>query len=407
MPQFTYQARDASGRTQQGRMEAASPAALVSDLRTRGWLVLGVRAVTSERQGQTFNLAQLNPFYWMPPRSLDVETSLQQMAVMLRSGLSLMTALKTVAEQASRPALARVWEQVARRIQEGSGLADAMAQHRCFNYLVVQLIRVGEQTGNLELVLLRAADVLERRRNLVNSLIMALAYPLVVLVAALGVSAFMVFNVIPKLANFLATTGRQLPAMTQFLVDVTTFIQTYLPQVLIGIVVAIVAGVALYLWPPGRMFIDRWLLRVPIIGKVLRLAGTALFSRGLGILVHSGVTLLEGLRTVERLFGNRYLALRVAEAREAVIRGGNLADNLTDRTAFMPMLSRMVAIGESAGTLEEVLEENATFHEAQLQRTIRWLSMMIEPAIIIVVGGVVGFVYISFFMALFAAAGPG
>ncbi len=153
------------------------------------------------------------------------------------------------------------------------------------------------------------------------------------------------------------------------------------------------------------MAFDQRLLRVPVIGNLMRLAGTASFARALGILLRSGITLLEGLRTVEELLANRYLASRVTAARQAVIQGGALSDLLTTDHAFTPMLARMVAIGESAGTLDEVLDEVAKFHETQLQAAIRQLSVIVEPLIIVVVGAIVGFVYIAFFMALFSAGG--
>jgi len=164
-------------------------------------------------------------------------------------------------------------------------------------------------------------------------------------------------------------------------------------------------SILVYCHPFGRLMVDRRLLRVPIIGKLLRLAGTATFARGLGILVQSGITLLEGLRTVEELLQNRYLAGRVTAARQAVMQGGTLAEPLSAEKAFSPLLARMVAVGESAGTIDEVLDEVARFHEAQMQSAIRQLSAIVEPAIILVVGGIVGFVYIAFFMALFAAGG--
>jgi type IV pilus assembly protein PilC len=138
---------------------------------------------------------------------------------------------------------------------------------------------------------------------------------------------------------------------------------------------------------------------------LFRLASTATFSRSLSILIRSGVTLLEALRTVERLHHNRYLASQVVSARDSVMQGGTLAEPLRTPHAFMPMLPAMVAVGESTGTLDEVLDEVARFHESQLQVAIRRFSVIIEPAIIVIVGGIVGFVYISFFMALFSTAG--
>ncbi len=410
MASFTFKARDASGRPQQGALTAASYAAAVHEIRGRGWLLLDVRndvpaAPPTMRTWCPTLLAAIRPRNWLPPRGVHIELSLRQMAIMLRSGVTLLNALNTVAEFAPRASMGRIWRDVAGRIEEGASLADAMSHHPRFSQMVVQLVRVGEQTGHLEPVLLRAADRLERARRLRAAVLTALAYPSLVFVSAIGVTAFMVFNIIPKLQKFLATIGRKLPAMTQSLLDITQFMQTYLPYAAVALAVLTVALIALYLWPPGRMTIDRLLLRIPLLGGLMRLAGTVSFATSMAALLHSGITLLEGLRTAERLQSNHYLARQVAEARDRVMHGGTLAERLARERAFMPMLSRMIAVGESAGTLDEVLEEVAKFYESQLQAAIRTLALIIEPIIVVVVGGIVGFVYISFFMALFAAGG--
>jgi type IV pilus assembly protein PilC len=189
------------------------------------------------------------------------------------------------------------------------------------------------------------------------------------------------------------------------LLDVSDFVQAYGPQILIGLLALTAAFTAVYLWPPGRLVVDRIALRTPLLGFLLRLSATVQFSHGLALLLRSGITLVEALRTVEVLHRNRWAAGRVAEARAAVLRGGSLAEPLATPGVFMPMLARMTAVGESAGTLDEVLTEVARFHENQLQGTIKLFSTIIEPVVIVVVGGIVGFVYIAFFVAMFAAAG--
>jgi type IV pilus assembly protein PilC len=408
MPLYTFLGRDKAGRPQRGTQEAPSASVVANSLRERGWLVLEIRDGKGEPESALAMLAKLNPFYWLPPRSLDVEMSLQQMAVMLRSGLTLLSTLKTLGEHAYRRSMRRVWDNVAERIQQGASLAEAMSNHKCFGFMVVQLVRVGEQTGTLDKVVARAAESLERRRLLRMQLLTALTYPAIVLVAAIGVAGFMVISLIPQLRVFLTALGRRLPPITQLLLDISDVVLTYGPGVGIALA-AVTAGVLTiyFFWPPGRLAIDRMLLRLPLLGRLLRLAGTAQFANGLGAMLESGITLVDGLRTVEQLHRNRAVALQVANAREAVIRGGALADLLGAGRGFMPMLPRMVAVGETAGTLDEVLAEVAKFHEMQLQMTIRRFSVLIEPVIVFVVGGIVGFVYIAFFVAMFAAAGAG
>jgi type IV pilus assembly protein PilC len=405
MPQFTYVVRNAAGRKETGTRESATAAALIGELRRSGWMVLDV--APERKSSLDLSSIHLNPFHYMAPRSVDVEVSLQQIAVMLRSGLTLLTSLKLVAEYSVRPSMRKVWTQVAEKIQQGSSLADALGEFRCFPQLVVQLVRVGEQTGTLEDVVTRASESMQRRRLLRNQMVTALTYPMIVVVAAFGVAGFMVVSVIPKLQVFLRALGRKLPPVTQALIDVSTLIQNYGPWFALGFLALTGGLIAVYLWPPGRVVFDRILLKIPVIGRLFRLAATVQFSQALMVLLRSGITLVEGLRTVEGLIRNRWAALRVERARQALIQGSPLAAQLEGSTAFMPMLPRMVAVGESAGTLDEVLEEVGKFHEQQLQSAIKTLSTIIEPALVVVVGGVVGFVYISFFMALFAAAGSG
>ncbi len=402
MPAFTFTARDTGGRTQRGMQSAASAVVLASELRSRGWLVLDIQIAAETGVGLT---ESLNPRGWLPVRSVDVELALQQLAVMLRSGLTLLNALHTAAEHSDRLKLQRILRRVMVRIEEGSSFAEALAEHRVFNNLTVQLVRVGEQTGNLDVVIVRAVEAMERRRQLVQQVMTALTYPFIVLLAAIAVSLFMVLNVIPKLEIFIKALGRKLPPTTVFLMDVSAWFRVNGVGLLVvtgGSLVALVVAINM---PTLRGGLDRMLLRVPLIGRVLRVAGTALFSRALGILLRSGVTVLDALRTMESLGSNKHLSAVVARARQRVFAGGGLAEGLADPHGFMPMLGQMIAVGESSGRLDDVLDEVAKFYESQLAVLIRQLSALVEPAIIVFVGGVVGFVYITFFLTIYAAAG--
>jgi type IV pilus assembly protein PilC len=340
-----------------------------------------------------------------PARPYDVEQGLRQMAVMLRSGLTLLESLQTVAEQAERSAAAAMWAGVAQRIQRGASLSEALAEHPRFDRLLRRLVEVGERTGTLEPIFERAAQAQESRRTLMKQVLTALTYPAIVTVAALGISVFLVVVVIPKLQRFLTSMNRSLPWMTQALVDVSTWLRVNGPALLILAVSLTAAAWVVYRWEPGRLALDRSLLRLPVLGRVFKLAGTALIARNLALLIRSGITIAEAMTTAATLPRNRYAARSLDEARQRLIDGGDLAGGLRRSAAFTPMLARMSAVGESAGTLEEVLEEVARFHEQSLESAIRVLAALVEPAIIAVVGGIVGFVYVSFFMALFAAGG--
>jgi type IV pilus assembly protein PilC len=324
---------------------------------------------------------------------------------MLRSGLTLLGALQAAGQNAEGLRMRLVLASVMGRIDGGGTFAGALEAEGVFGDLTVQLARVGEETGSLDVVLERAADAIERRRQLVQQVVTALAYPLLVLVAAVGVTLFMVLEVIPRLEGLMKSLGRKLPPTTMALIEASTWARAEGPWWLMGLLLLASALGLAFRMPGARVVADRWMLAVPLVGEVLRVAGSAMFARAFAILLRSGVTVLDGLRTAEALAGNRHLASVVARAREGVLGGGALSEGLGGRGGFVPMLGRMVAVGEATGRLEEVLEEVARHLEGQLAVRVRRLSALVEPAIIVLVGGIVGFVYVTFFLTLYAAAG--
>lgn len=407
MPTFAYVARDSAGQTRRGTREGPTEAAVVESLRAGGLLTLEVRRSASGGDGMEDVPGARWLGFWrlFRPRSVDVEVGLQQIAFMLRSGVPLLSALRTCSQQSVRYSMARVWAKVANRVQSGAGFSEALRDHRCFPDIVVAMVSIGEQTGVLEDVLLRVAQTLERRRQLKTAVVTAMMYPAIVVVMAIGLVAYMMVGLIPKLAKMLASFGRRMPPLTKLLIDISTFVHAHFIEGLVIAVSSAIMFAIVYAWPPARERIDRALLSFPIVGSVLRLSATASFSRNLGVLVSSGVRVTEGLRVVEPLLANRYVALRIASAREQVLQGSNLAEPLARSAAFYPMLSNMVAVGEASGTLDEALGHVATFHEMRLEAVIRRLSSLIEPVIVVVVGGIVGFIYMAFFMALYGFAG--
>jgi len=406
MTEFIYEARDADGRRRDGRETAGSVSALGGLLRQRGWLVLDVREAEPEADpGRSGPGLGRIAAAWLPVSTEEVEGVLRQLAVMLRSGLTLLGELQAARDNAEGLRMRVVLGSVMAAVEGGGTFAEALRVEGVFGDLTVQLARVGEETGNLDAVLERAADAIERRRQLMQQVMTALAYPLLVLVAAVGVAVFMVIEVIPRLEGLMKALGRKLPPTTEALIAVSARARTDGGWWLAGLVVAGV-GLAWSMRLPGaRLVVDRWLLSVPLLGEVLRVAGSAMFARALSILLRSGVTVLDGLRTAESLAGNRHLARVVARSRDRVLGGGTLSGGLGVRGGFVPMLDRMVAVGEATGRMEEVLEEVARHLEGQLAVRVRRLSALVEPAIIVAVGGIVGFVYVTFFLTLYAAAG--
>ncbi len=394
---------DSGGTRRNVRREAASAHEVVAALRAEGCVVVSVEVADGAGHREP---PPWSPAWLRPMSGFDVEIGLQQLASMLKSGVSLLVALETVAEQALSPRAARVWRAVQEAVAAGGTLSSALsAQGRRFGAAAIELVRVGEQSGELDAALLHAAQQLESQRNLRTLVLNALAYPAVAVTLAIGVCAFLVVGVIPKIADFLESGGASLPATTQLLVDLSGWLRANGLAVLAGIAAAVLLFLAARLVPAGRLALDTVSLRLPVAGRIHRLAGTAVFSRAMGMLVESGVTLLDSLDVVRSLLSNSRLAGRVREAYGAVLRGGALAPALRARGDFMPMLSQMVAVGETTGSLGEAFAEVARFHEMMLSVAIKRFSVAIEPVLIVVTGGVVGYVYIAFFMALFSMAG--
>ena len=406
MPSFAFVARDANGRSQTGTLPAPHTADLVRQLRSRGWVVLEVRDAGRSGRRAGSRLARLSPAQWLPATGLDVEIGLQQLAAMVRSGLDLLSALRTVAEHSPRPAMAAVWQRVADRIIEGSSLAEALAaERRRFSPLVIELVRMGEASGRLDVALSHAAEHLERARATRAAVLTAMMYPMIVLLASLGVTIFMLVGVLPKLEKFITRGGRHLPAITQALIDYTTWLRIHGPLLLLVLATVAAAIWLTYRTARGRLALDGLALRTPVMGGLLRLSGTASIARGLGLLLESSITLLDALEVARSLVPNRAMRRRVEASRQAVLEGHSFAEALRTGREFLPMLPKMVAIGETTGRLDLVLNETAAFHEKQLAATIRRMSAWIEPVVIIIVGSIVGFVYIAFFLALFSAGG--
>ena len=405
MPYFKYKARDGAGRRVDGRRVAPDASALSRQLRDNGLIVLAIDEDGAHEEDGPGLPPRWSPAWLLPVASLDVELGMRQCAAMLKSGVPLSLALQTVAAQARRPRAARAWLALLGRIRAGESLSDAMASlGGVFPAEAVQLTRVGEHSGELDTVLARSADQMAARREIRSNVANALIYPCLAILLAIGVGVFLVVAVIPKIAEFLRQGNTTLPPLTQALMDASDWIRANGLYVLGGIAAAAAAWFAARLVPAAREFEDALALRIPVTGRVLRVSGTAVFARVLAMMVESGVTLLDSLRVISNVLSNRRLARRIDNARDEVMRGAPLSEALAKAPEFMPMLPRMTAVAEKTGALGATLDEVARFHDTLLAILVKRISAAIEPATIIVTVGIVGFVYISFFLALFSMA---
>lgn len=408
MSRFLYTSSLPTGESRQGVIEAETLDAARWALMEQGLRPEQLQAATENQvdgngMARSQWIGHFNPRNWGGVKSVHVELTLKQLAVMLRSGLTLLSAIETIIEMPPSRAVCRIYEQIQERLEGGSSLADALAQHKVFPKSVVAMIGLGEESGNLDVVMRRSSEAMESVRRNRNAILTALFYPAFTLFFAIGIGVYMVVAVIPPMKQALEALGRPLPPITQSLLDVSDFLVTYGPVVVIVLIAAALALTCFWLWPPGRLAIDRVLLRIPLVGTILRCGGTALFARSLATLLESGIRLVEGLRILTAVHSNRHFAAVVDSARNRILEGGTLADSLGRGQAYTPMMVKMVGVGESSGNLEETLENVADFHEERLQTLIKQLSALIEPAIVLLVGGLVGYIYIAFFVGLYGA----
>ena len=399
---------DSGGTRRSFRRAASDAATLRSDLKAEGLVVIAINEEDAQSSSPLQSRgnragASLSAF-WIS--QFAVEMGLRQIASMLRSGVTLLVALTTVAAQANGKSAQSMWRTIAGKIEKGESLSSAfLAYSRHFGEIAVRLAEVGEKTGELARTLARAADQMEARRNLRAMVVNALVYPVLAVLMAVAVSAYLVISVIPKLADFLRTGGVALPAITQALMDFSDFIRANGLAIALGIIVFAAAWIILRIFGPTREIQDALLMRLPITGRILRLSGTAVFSRSMQIMTESGVTLIDALETSAKLLVNRRLRHRINDAFAAVVRGQTLDAALAPAKEFMPMMRPMAAVGEVSGSLPDAFAETARFHEMLLALAVKRFGMLIEPVMIIITGGIVGFVYIAFFVALFAIAG--
>jgi len=401
MAKFAYSAVGKNGNRVEGTIHSSTLAAARLELFERGLKPERVDEF-SKNVGNVRASSPIIPFVGNP-KSAHVEQTLRQIAVMIKSGMTLLDAIETVIDQPPSGAVRRMYQKVRDGIEGGKSLADSLEEHPVFHRGILAMINLGEESGNLEIVLDRCAIAMGSQRRNRNAILTALAYPVFTLVLAIGVALYMVFAVIPPMKQAMEVMGRKLPAMTQSLLDFYDFLTTY--GLTIGLVIfsSVLAITFVFLWPPGRLAIDKFLLKIPIIGQILKTSGTAIFSRSLLILTNSGIPLVEALGILKSIHNNRYLSAVVESARNRILEGATLANSLNRGKAYTPMMIRMIGVGETSGNLEEILNNVADFHEERLQALVKQLSILMEPAIVIVVGSIVGYVYIAFFIGIYGA----
>jgi len=404
MPTFVYQALNRTGTELSGQMQAEDTSAVAQALRAEGLRIMNIR----ERRRSGF-LGQDNFSDWLATqRSVSTDALIffyRQMAFMLRAGLPIAESLELAATQISSPRLNLALRKMLHDIHSGKTLSSALRKHpEVFSNIAVNLVIAGESTGELDVIMDRLAVHLEKKSALRKQMLNAMIYPVIVLLAAIGVAVFMVVAIIPKFAKFIQGRGNRLPDSTQAMIDGAAYISEN-GLAIIGIAIALIILVLItYKTFKGRRLIDRLLLSVPIFGKLIIYGSMSQMNWALSILTRSGITIVEALKITSELIANRIYADKLRKASKSVTEGKDLTGSI--QHPLMPVLVlHMIAIGERTGSLDRIQKELAIYYQDLLEIAIKRLSALVEPVMILIIGAMVGFVYYAFFQALFALAG--
>ncbi len=400
MPVFEYKALDQAGRSVGGLKEADSPKSLRAALRRDG---VFLTEVLGQKEAAEAEKREVSVRRLVGGRisSADVAITTRQLAVLVGAGIPLIESLAALVEQVDQERMKRVVSDVKQRVNEGSSLADAMAAHpRVFSTLYVNMIRAGESSGALDVVLVRLADFTESQARLRSRVVGSLTYPAVMVGVGVVILGVLFTVVIPKITKIFQETKVDLPWTTRALIAFTTFVHDWWWA--LGLLVALAAWGAVR-WvktPAGRAAWDRRVLTFPIFGSLIRQIAIARFSRTLATLLKSGVPLLTSMDIVRNIVGNTRLSTVIGEARTAIQEGESIAAPLKRSGEFPPLVYHMVAIGEKSGELEEMLNNVANAYEAQVETKIGAMTSLLEPVMIVFMGAIVAFIVFSILMPI-------
>jgi type IV pilus assembly protein PilC len=393
MATFTYSARSVTGELQAGSVELPTREDVIGYLRRQRLVPIKV-----EQKQSAFTI----PGMQQRVSTRDIVIFTRQFATMINSGLPLVQSLDILAKQSENKTLRKCIEQVLYDVESGQTLADALRQHtKVFSQLYVNMVAAGEAGGILDTILLRLAVFLEKADKLKRKIKGAMIYPGVIFTVAAGAVAILLIFVIPTFQNMFEQAGIQLPAPTVIVIAMSDFMQNQWYLVVGSVGAAVFALQRWYKTSTGQLALDRLMLRLPVLGPLQRKAAIARFTRTLGTLVSSGVSILDGLEITARTAGNRVLHDAIMESRSSIAGGETISEPLKRSGVFPPMVVQMINVGEQTGGLDEMLTKIAEFYDDEVDAAVEALLSAMEPIMIVFLGVVVGGMIVAMYLPIF------
>ncbi len=399
MPLYQWEGRTAQGKVLKGEMEAANLEAVFARLRSQR-IQPNPGHVKEKGKGlsKEINIPGLGP----KVRPHDVMIFTRQFSTMIDAGLPIVQSLDVLTEQTDNKALKDTIRAVRKDVAGGSTLADALSKHpKAFDDLYVNMVRAGEAGGVLNTILNRIALFIEKANKLKKKVKGAMIYPATIVTVAVGVVTILLLYVIPVFAELYGGMGKALPAPTQITINLSNWFRANFLYLTAGVILIAVGIQMYYKTAQGRMVIDGIMLKMPIIGDLLRKVAVARFSQNMSILLASGVPILDGLAITARTAGNKVIEKAIMEARISISEGKTVAEPLEKSGVFPPMVCQMVAIGENTGALDSMLKRVGDFYEDEVDNSVANLTALMEPMIMIILGIVLGGLVISMYLPIF------
>ena len=403
MPIFSYQATDKKGAEVTGMVEADSLALAINQVRSLGYFPTKVkedagklaRRQRGKGKGMSFTIGGF-------VKQKEITLITRQLATLIDAGLPLLRSLSILFDQQKPGKLKNILDELVNDVQSGTTFSEALAKHpKAFDKLYVNMVRAGEVGGMLEVVLNRLADFAERREALARKVKSAMVYPVMVILVATGIVTFLLIKVVPTFAEIFSDLGGALPAPTQILVNASDALkESYLK--ILGYIIGTIIGIKLIFKIELVSAVkDRVVLKLPLFGSLTRKVGVARFARTLGTLITSGVPILQSLSIVRETIANRVIANAVGEVHDSIREGETIAGPLEESGAFPPMAVNMIDVGEETGNLDSMLLKVADIYDAEVEAAIEGMLQMLEPALMVGLGGVVGFIVIAMYLPIF------
>jgi type IV pilus assembly protein PilC len=397
VPVYLWKGRTTGGEIQTGELTLDSQEEALAALRKKRIIITSVR----EKKGDV----KLNlPKFGTGVSTRDLAIFTRQFATMINAGLPLVQCLDILSKQTEKENFRQIIAQVMREVEAGNTLAESLSKkenNRVFDELFVNMVEAGEAGGILDDILQRLATFIEKAEALKRKIKGAMVYPAVVMTVAILATAFMLIFIIPTFAKMFTGFGAELPLPTKIVMGLSSFLRSYWWVMLLGIAGTGVGLQRYYRTERGHVAIDRFLLKIPVLGDVIRKGAVARFTRTLGTLISSGVPILTGLEITARTSGNRVIQEAIMAARASIREGETISAPLKVSNVFPPMVVQMISVGEETGALDDMLTRIADFYDDEVDTAVEALTSLIEPIMIVFMGSVVGGMVIAMYLPMF------